>query len=245
VNWEVILQGFCRRLGFEIHRTLPGAEYVQCTPFTYSTYRPWFEERFQRIYAPIVDRTEVTPDRCYVLDELARHCLHLDGEVAECGVYRGGTAHLFATTIAEHARRPVRLHLFDTFAGMPTAADTDASAHRQGDFGDTSLASVRAFLAAFPDVEFHAGVIPDTFRELGAERFALVHVDVDLYQSVRDCCVFFHPRLVNGGVMVFDDYGFPQYRDAARKAVDEFFADKPERPIVLGTGQCVVLKLPA
>jgi hypothetical protein len=45
--------------------------------------------------------------------------------------------------------------------------------------------------------------------------------------------------------MVFDDYGFPHYRDAARKAVDEFFADKAERPIVLGTGQCVVLKLPA
>jgi O-methyltransferase len=216
---------------------------MQCAPFAYSTYRPWFDGEFERIYAPIAARTKVTPDRAYVLRELCLRSLHLDGAMAECGVYQGGTAYLLADTIARHATRPVQLHLFDTFAGMPKSADDDPSAHREGDFGDTSLAGVQAYLAGFPAVAFHPGFIPDTFGGHERERFAFVHVDVDLYSSVRDCCAFFYPRLVPGGTMVFDDYGFPHYVDAARKAVDEFFADTPERPLVLGTGQCLVQKL--
>lgn len=243
MRWEHVVQNAFKRLGFEIHRTVPGAEYMQCAPYAYSTYRPWFEPEFQRIYEPIAARTEVTPDRAYVLRELCLRSLRLEGDVAECGVYRGGTAYLLADTIARHAKRPVHLDLFDTFAGMPKSADDDPSAHREGDFGDTSLAGVQAFLEAFEAVSFHPGLIPETFVGLPRQRFALVHVDVDLYGSVRDCCAFFYPRLVAGGVMVFDDYGFPHYRDAARRAVDEFFADTPERPLVLATGQCLVHKL--
>lgn len=243
MRWEVAVQKALRACGLEIHRTLPGAQYVQCLPFTFSTYRPWFEEWFEAIYAEIRDRTEVTADRCYMLYEFARHCCHLDGDMAECGVYRGGTAYLLAQTIARQSARPIQLHLFDTFAGMPATADSDPSTHRQGDFGDVSLDSVKAYLKAFANVCFHPGMIPETFAQQEAGRYSFVHVDVDLYQSVRDCCSFFYPRMVRGGVMIFDDYGFPHYRDAAKRAVDEFFRDKQERTISLATGQCLVIKL--
>src|SRR6185369_9093531 len=129
----------------------------------YSTYRPWFEDWFQRLFAPIAERTEVTPDRAYVLRQLCLQSLHIEGGMVECGVYRGGTAFLLADTIARHAERPVSLDLFDTFRGMPEAARNDPSAHRPGDFGDTSLASVQKYLAGFSNVAFHAGSIPDTF----------------------------------------------------------------------------------
>lgn len=243
MRWEAIIQQTLKRFGVEIHRTLPGSEYMQCAPFTYSTYRPWFESGFEREYGRIAAHTEVTPDRAYVLRQLCRHALHLDGDVAECGVYRGGTAFLLAETIANHSRRPVQLDLFDTFAGMPKSADADASAHREGDFGDTSLTAVQQYLSGYANVAFHPGFIPESFAGLQRQLFSFVHVDVDLYASVRDCCEFFHPRLARGGVMVFDDYGFPHYRDAARKAVDEFFASRLEVPIVLATGQCFVVKL--
>ena len=45
------------------------------------------------------------------------------------------------------------------------------------------------------------------------------------------------------GFLVFDDYGFPSCA-GARRAVDEFFANKPEVPLCLPTGQCLVVKLP-
>ena len=70
-----------------------------------------------------------------------------------------------------------------------------------------------------------------------------MHVDVDLYSSTRAAFEFFYPRMVSGGVMVCDDYGAPAYVDAAKRAVDEMFADRAEYPISLGTGQCFVVKL--
>ncbi len=67
---------------------------------------------------------------------------------------------------------------------------------------------------------------------------------MDIYKAVRDCCAFFFPRLVPGGIMLFDDYGFEVYKDAARKAVDEYFADQRESVLALRTGQALVIKLP-
>jgi len=44
-----------------------------------------------------------------------------------------------------------------------------------------------------------------------------------------------------GGVLLFDDYGYASC-PGARAAVDEFFADKPEVPVAIATGQCSVQK---
>jgi len=83
--------------------------------------------------------------------------------------------------------------------------------------------------------------MPATFAEREKARIAFAHVDVDIYRSVLDCCEFIYPRLVQGGFMLFDDYGFASC-PGARRAVDEFFLDAPETPIVLGTGQAFVIK---
>jgi O-methyltransferase len=113
--------------------------------------------------------------------------------------------------------------------------------HRKGDFSDTNLETVRGVVGNPERVEFHPGWIPDTFREMSDAQVAFVHVDVDIYRSILDCCEFIYPRLNAGGVMVFDDYGFPTC-PGARKAVDEFFANKPETPIVLDTGQAIAIR---
>ena len=48
--------------------------------------------------------------------------------------------------------------------------------------------------------------------------------------------------MIPGGMIVFDDYGFPSC-PGARRAVDEAFANRPEVPICLPTGQALVVKL--
>jgi O-methyltransferase len=114
----------------------------------------------------------------------------------------------------------------------------------KGDFAQTSEAAVRALVTpAGANVAFHVGFIPDTFAGLELARLAFAHVDVDLYQSALDCIEFVYPRLVPGGILVFDDYGFPSCT-RAREATDQAFAARREKPIYLPTGQALVIKLP-
>lgn len=127
---------------------------------------------------------------------------------------------------------------------MPDVAVPERDYHSPGDFADVSLERVEQRLRAYPFVQFHPGLMPQTFEcvaDVGS--YSLVHVDVDVYPSVLECCKWFWPRLCRGGVMIFDDYGFRPYRYAARVAVDEFFAEVLEQPIAMPTGQAIALKL--
>jgi len=207
----------------------------------YVIYYPWFEEPFLTTYKAIRDYTVVKEDRCYIIEKMLRHTAFLNGHFAECGTYKGGTAYLIAKT-ARELEANKKLYLFDTFSGMPNLANQDTSGHIEGDVGNTSLSAVQSYLKDFDTIEYVQGIIPETFSQLDVNTFSFVHVDVDLYQTVKDCCDFFYNRLVTGGVLLFDDYGFRKYEFAAKKAVDEFFMNKSEVPIVLPTGQCLIIK---
>src|SRR6185369_3826324 len=187
----------------------------------------WQDDRqFRNIFAKI-EFTLVDQARCYILHQFAKQAAGLPGDLAEVGVYKGGTAKLLALTISPRAKK--ELHLFDTFTGMP-AADAAADCHHEGDLGDTSLEAVQRSLRDCSNVHFYKGFFPATAGPIENLRFCMVHIDADIYKSVKDSCAFFYPRMEKGGIMVFDDYGFPSC-PGARKAVDEFFADKPEFPV--------------
>jgi hypothetical protein len=209
-------------------------------------YRPLFvpwegQPEFRRLYQAISDHSLLSPDRCWILLHLMQHTLALPGHFAEFGVFRGGTA-LLAAKVLEAAGENRELHLFDSFAGMPVTSQGEA--FKEGDFGQTSEAAVRALLAPVrARVQFHMGYIPDTFRDIDLPQLAFAHVDVDLYQSVLDCVEFVYPRLTPGGILLFDDYGFPSCT-RAREATDLAFSNRREKPIYLPTGQAFVIKLP-
>ncbi len=231
--------------GFEVRKTpksdelsIPDAEFY--TPL-FSPWRGYGEfAEYLRLARPY---TLVSPDRLYVLCSLAGNAVRLGGDFWECGVYKGGTARMLAEFLRRNARTEAKLHLFDTFAGMPET-EGGVDTHEKGDFSDCSLAAAIRAVGNAERVEFHPGWIPESFREMPDRPIALAHVDVDIYRSVWDCCEFIYPRLQAGGVMVFDDYGFPTC-PGARRAVDEFFAARPESPIILGTGQALAIRLPA
>jgi len=204
-------------------------------------YSPWKRDEFQVLYAAIQDFTLVGPDRAWVLYTLSRQAMAVSGAFVECGVYRGGTAVLMAKVLEQSGvavNKP--LHLFDTFCGMPqTTRGVDL--HKAGDFADTNAAAVRARLPPRITCELHAGVIPQTFAALTDLQVAFAHIDLDIYRAVLDSCEFLYPRMTRGGFMVFDDYGFASC-PGARSAVDEFFANKPENPLCLSTGQALVFR---
>ncbi len=203
-------------------------------------FSPWEGDTdFEPIYAEASRHTLVTRDRAWILWKTLQQALQLEGDVLECGVFRGGTALLEARTMGQQNDGRT-LHLFDSFEGMPVTTD-GVDRFESGDLGTTSVEGVRELLSFAPFVQIHQGFIPDSFTGLDIAKLAWAHIDVDIYQAVHDSVSYVYERLVPGGFMVFDDYGFPSCI-GARRAVDEAFADRPEVPICLPTGQALVVK---
>jgi O-methyltransferase len=234
------LQRLLARLGLEVRyvgKIPPETPDRECYR---PRFEPWHDARWSALLRAGDPTSLVTLDRRYVLAALLRQALaSVEGDVIECGVYRGGTARLFADLLKTSGSSKT-LHLFDTFAGIPERT-SGQDVHAVGDFSDTSIDGVRARLSDFPAAKFHPGYIPDTFAELPNGSFCFAHVDVDQYETTREATRYVYPRLNPGGFLVFDDYGFASC-PGVRNAVDTEFADKPEMPLVLSTGQCVVFK---
>jgi len=196
------------------------------------------DKEFRKLVSQIVGFTIIDKPRLYIIFQLAKHLRNVNGDVAEAGVYKGGSARILAKIFDNTSKT---IHLFDTFSGMPKV-DEKKDFHKQGDFDDTTLEQVRKYLSDCKNVTFHPGFFPDTALPVEDKSFCMVHLDVDIYTSVLDCCRFFYPRMTQGGIMIFDDYGW-EPTPGTKKAVDEFFSDKPESICYIPTGQCFVIKI--
>jgi hypothetical protein len=114
----------------------------------------------------------------------------------------------------------------DSFEGLPEPGKYDTF-HKKGDFAlsEDELQKIITHRNIFhrDKVFIYKGFSPEVFNKFDPhETFAFVHVDVDLYQSVKDALDYFYPRMVAGGMMIFDDYGF-ETTPGAKKAIDEWF----------------------
>lgn len=175
--------------------------------------------------AAMCGETLVPPDKLELLYRAAlRAITTLPAKAVwyECGVYKGGSALLLAEVI-RRSERPIPLRLFDTFCGMPFAGPLDT--HQPGEFADTSLEAVAAKFVGYHDVRFHVGVMPYTFEKCSADVIGLAFLDVDQERSMRECLEFIWPRMIPGGIVVIDDYGWKNCQ-GVKPVVDEFFATR-------------------
>jgi len=156
------------------------------------------------------------------------------GDIAEVGVYKGGSAKIICS-----AKGDKNLHLFDTFAGLPKVDEADMIwQFYEGKFA-ASLESVQAYLAVEKNVFLYKGIFPATSGPVKDRHFSLVNFDVDTYDSTKKCLEFFYPRMNPGGIIISHDYITVP---GVRRAVDEFFADKPEPVVETAGSQCIVVK---
>jgi len=175
----------------------------------------------------------VTAGEAFLVQSVARTQREHAGEMAEVGVYRGGTAKLIC-----EAKGSVPLHLFDTFQGLPQPSEPDENFFQQGWYS-SQLDRVRDYLKTYESVFFYPGLFPETAEPIADKTFSFVHLDVDLYEGTMACLEFFHPRMEHGGIIVIHDYQLA----GVKKAVVDFFVDPPDRVIELYNSQCMVIKL--
>lgn len=161
-----------------------------------------------------VERANLTRElRLRTLFLSASIARRVPGDFAEVGVYQGRSAVLLARIVPEKT-----LHLFDTFSGMPSVTE-EIDSVKAGDFANTSLSAVQARMPE-GNVQYHVGVFPSTVAGLENTRFAFAHYDGDLYRPCVDFIEFFWPRMSPGGIMVFDDYNWPECL-GVKKAIEE------------------------
>jgi hypothetical protein len=190
--------------------------------------------------------------RLQALIEAVRYCVRrgLDGAFAECGVWRGGSVLAMLLTLEELGSADREIYLYDTFEGMTAPTERDVSRlsapaveewERSGgrpyaELFDPELVSedaVRNILLAtgYPEhlLRLVRGPVEMTLPGQAPERLALLRLDTDWYESTRHELEHLYPRLIEGGVLIVDDYG---HWEGCRRAVDEYFAETAQ-PVLL------------
>ncbi len=210
-----------------------------------------FNEEEKKLITKVAGITMTSHERLISLlrsiDYLVQN--HIQGDFVECGVWRGGSMALAARKLMQAEQSDRRLFLFDTFEGMPAPTDNDQSAVDKKDAklqleqadkfqGDnvwcySTLDEVKNNLAAtgYPsqNVFYFKGKVEDTLPEGSIGSIALLRLDTDWYESTKHELETLFDHLVPGGIMIIDDYG---HWSGAKKAVDEFFADRGMIPFL-------------
>ncbi|HEY2481988.1 MAG TPA: TylF/MycF/NovP-related O-methyltransferase [Caulobacteraceae bacterium] len=224
-----VVNGCLNRLGYalvrldgdHIHTTFAshlGVQYAYQNIVITDAFAPWaIDTEFVSIWNRIRANTLVDIYRCYELYQLGRDVAHIQGDVLEVGVWRGGTGALLAAA-ANRWKPGARVWLCDTFEGVVKAGEHDP-AYEGGEHSDTSKETVEALTSelGLDNVVVLAGAFPDeTASAVNDRQIALCHVDVDVYQSASEIVSWAYPRMPSGAILVFDDYGFSTCKGVTR-----------------------------
>ncbi len=210
-----------------------------------------FEPEFLTLFEQCRGESMASIERMYALYRAVVHIVDrgIEGDFAECGVWRGGSVMMMALALQAQASGVRPIWLYDTFDGMtaPTLDDVQAmtgitaakileSNPRDADnpfWGVAPRAVVEANLekTGYPmaSLRFVEGDVLNSLPDQAPPTLSLLRLDTDWYASTLHELQTLYPRLQSGGVLIIDDYG---YWSGARKAVDDYFAALDDRPLL-------------
>ena len=147
----------------------------------------------------------------------------LEGDIVEFGCYCGHTSKLISY-ISEKS-----LYVYDSFEGLP-----DSEEKLPGEMKTSlDLLCENFVYDSIRIPHIRKGWFSDITPDQVPDKISFAHLDGDLYISIIDPLKLIYDRMVTGGVILVDDYGDDVYWPGARKAVDDFFVDKPETVVEL------------
>lgn len=157
------------------------------------------EDARQHAIAPVIKPLAlIAGPRLESLLSLLAKVRHLGGNVAELGVYKGGTLKAMAEAVPEKT-----VYGFDTWEGLPADRWTEGDNPAPGALADVSFSAVSRAMPG--NCKLVQGIFPQSAAGID-EQFCLVHLDFDYEKSTADAIEWLRPRMVPGGVIVFDDW---------------------------------------
>jgi O-methyltransferase len=212
------------------------------TKFQYALLSYYKDSKTTELIKTIKNEVELKmePFEAYMIYSLANARSNFKGDMAEVGVFQGGSAKIIC-----EAKKSSKLHLFDSFEGLPEVSEIDKTRiesikFHEKQFSNTELSKVKNYLSDYSNVFFYQGFFPKTAKPVENNIFSFVHLDVDLYDSTIRCLEFFYPRLEKGGIIVSHDYSSVI---GVKKAFNDYFKDKDVSIINLLESQCMIIKL--
>jgi hypothetical protein len=184
---------------------------------------------------------------------------NIPGDMVECGVWRGGSMMLIAHALQHFGDKERALYLYDTYSGMtePEGIDIDFDGKENKPIWDGimqrgelmgfggPLEEVKANLklTLYPEhlMHFIVGDVLQTIPAHVPNRISLLRLDTDWYKSTLHELRHLYDLIVPHGVLIVDDYGWCR---GSRQATDEFFSDKPFKPMMhrLDQGPRLIIK---
>jgi O-methyltransferase len=179
---------------------------------------------------PIKSHTMIGQARLRSLRELVETTIreNIPGDYIETGIWRGGACILMRAVLAAYGVRDRKVFCADSFEGLPPPSPEKYPADKRDRlyrFRELAISEdiVRANFAAYDllddQVVFLKGFFSETLPRLTTEKFAIIRLDGDMYESTMDALTSLYDRVPDGGFVIIDDYG--ALRNCAR-AVHDF-----------------------
>jgi len=178
--------------------------------------------------------------RLHVFCWCARNGLRRDGDFVECGVFEGFSVAV-AAQLLDFAHTPRRWYLYDTFAGIPPDQIGTGHVSPQAYADPHLFGRVETRFERYRNIDVIQGRVPEVLAEVAPQRIAFLHLDMNSAQAEVGALECLYDRVVDGGLILLDDYGWLTYRE--QKVAEDLFFGRCGVPVLeLPTGQGLVVK---
>ncbi|MDF2446873.1 MAG: hypothetical protein K0S46_2109 [Moraxellaceae bacterium] len=187
--------------------------------------------------------------RVHVALWCASQAVLLQGDFVECGVNTGILSGAVMTWLDFARLAPRRFFLFDTWAGIPVE-QMSAEEKRLGvpdmnvkyQNGDVLYAGVQQKFARWPNAVVVRGRVPEALEAMReSQHVAYASIDLNVAEAEMAAADFLWPRMVSGGLMLLDDYGWASHINQ-KHAWDDWAARHGVMILALPTGQALIRK---
>lgn len=249
IGRSIMLKQVAKKLFLKCgYRVINEKKFLKNHIINFGAFSRYFNEGddYLTLFARAREITKTDPDilkelRFYIVYQMVLHVVqqyNISGDFAECGCLKGHSTYMISELLERYDFKN-QFYVFDAFEdGFPDKTQEDMDelgvsdpieVLKEKEYHVSSYSDAVQVLKKFPFVTLCKGWIPSIFEEkkehLDGRQYAFLHIDVDLYEPARDSLAYFYPRMVKGGVIVIDDYGYSGF-PGAKKAVDEFLKDK-------------------
>jgi O-methyltransferase len=181
--------------------------------------------------------------RIHVLCWAASHAKHLEGDFVDCGVNTGFCPRAIINYV-DFAKLNKKYYFLDTFAGMDERYSSAYEMERHQKLGYGKKGDIyEQVKETFKDfnVEIIKGAVPDTLPLVKSDKICFLSMDMNCVQPEVDALNYFWDKMVSGGMIVLDDYGYPGCIDQ-KLAHDAFAKSKNVMVLSLPTCQGLIVK---